>query len=296
MYTGEWSIIVISNNGNGDPVNFQRDFYLDFGDGSGASASATSTSSSLLSETTLLSSISEATLESTLSSISSISLEVSNPAETSAAETTKTFAITLFGRDLPALPTTLVRVLKRNETEAWSASYSSEKKAEPTTTLDVTLTSTITSFFTVQPTHDAVHVPLKSMRPLSGWNGTSTHSSTWLLASSLATAAPSTTKTVTVFQATPTPESGSSTPALATPTLDGKSAEDHVAPIAPTSLGKQWQDLGHSVADNHAHKHSNSTSGAYSQKFRLALLNGDKPDDETRRQFVEERHRVLHGN
>lgn len=101
--------------------------------------------------------------------------------------------------------------------------------------------------------------------------------------------------TVTVMEASSTPESTST--ALAKPTMDASPAEDHVAPIAPTSLGKHFHRVGKSVAHDHAMSNTNSTgSGHYSKKFRMALLNGDKPDEQTRKKFVEERHRVLHGN
>jgi len=31
MYSGDWSVVIISNNGNGDPIAYERDFYLTVG-------------------------------------------------------------------------------------------------------------------------------------------------------------------------------------------------------------------------------------------------------------------------
>jgi hypothetical protein len=43
LATGEWSIIILSNNGNGDPIAYQRDFSLTVGPQSTATVTPTIT-------------------------------------------------------------------------------------------------------------------------------------------------------------------------------------------------------------------------------------------------------------
>lgn len=31
LYTGDWSVLIISNNGDADPIAYERDFYLSVG-------------------------------------------------------------------------------------------------------------------------------------------------------------------------------------------------------------------------------------------------------------------------
>ncbi|KAF2460475.1 hypothetical protein BDY21DRAFT_384088 [Lineolata rhizophorae] len=31
LWSGDWSVIILSNNGNGDPIAYERDFHLDVG-------------------------------------------------------------------------------------------------------------------------------------------------------------------------------------------------------------------------------------------------------------------------
>lgn len=296
LYDGDWSLLIVSNNGNGTPIAYQRDFSLSVGqpqatvstDGPtvtntvSTTVTTTSTSTSIAAyTTTLLGGSSNSTSSETSSSPSTSSYSGSSSYDSSSSyystdSASSTYATsssyysssTYYGSD------------SASSTYGSSSSYSSDSYASGSSTSGSSSASL------------GVSISLPIGGTTTGSDGTATVTSFSAVTSILTQSGSSCTGSSSA------PASASASP-TASASKSWHYAPDPLAKVVPSILGTELDNLVASligavetILDDLKPR---ATQIPASAKFRKAIIEGRAIDEELKRAFVKERAAFLHG-
>ncbi|KAF2167191.1 hypothetical protein M409DRAFT_22620 [Zasmidium cellare ATCC 36951] len=313
LYDGDWSLLIVSNNGNGTPIAYQRDFSLSVGqpqatvstDGPtvtntvSTTVTTTSTSTSIAAYTTTLVGGSSNSTSSETSSSPSTSSSYSGSSSydssssyysTDSASSTYSGSSSYYSTDSASSTyatssssyssSTYYGSDSASSTYASSSSYSSDSYASGSSTSGSSSASLGVS----------VSIPIGGTT--TGSDGTATVTSFSAVTSILTQSGSSCTASSSA------PASASASP-TATASKSWHYAPDPLAKIVPSILGTELDNLVagligavETVLDDLKPR---ATQLPASAKFRKAIIEGRAIDEELKRAFVKERAAFLHG-